>query len=85
MVLKTDKSRIFLRDRVFSLSFGRCVRFVFFKYAVSNQAETPGSESESNLMDYGLFDLHTGLPQRNYSRGEAKVNFAIYLACTCNT
>lgn len=46
---------------------------------MSNQAETPGSESESNLMDYGLFDLHTNLShnQRNYNRGEAKVNFAI--------
>ncbi|KAM0729484.1 FH2 domain-containing protein 1 [Formica fusca] len=43
------------------------------KRLLSNQAETPGSESESNLMDYGLFDLHTGLPQRSYSRGEAKV------------
>ncbi|XP_011866481.1 PREDICTED: uncharacterized protein LOC105561273 [Vollenhovia emeryi] len=43
------------------------------KRLLSNQAETPGSESESNLMDYGLFDLHTGLPQRNYSRGEAKI------------
>lgn len=54
------------------------------KCAVNNQAETPGSESECNLMDYGLFDLHTGLPQRAYSRGEAKVNvyfilFDIYL------
>ncbi|XP_012230972.2 uncharacterized protein form3 [Linepithema humile] len=43
------------------------------KRLLSNQTETPGSESESNLMDYGLFDLHTGLPQRNYSRGEAKI------------
>ncbi|KMQ96916.1 fh2 domain-containing protein 1 [Lasius niger] len=43
------------------------------KRLLSNQAETPGSESESNLMDYGLFDLHTGLPQRNYSRGEVKM------------
>ncbi|GAB1862380.1 FH2 domain-containing protein 1 [Camponotus japonicus] len=43
------------------------------KRLLSNQAETPGSESESNLMDYGLFDLHTGLPQRSYSRGEAKM------------
>jgi len=42
--------------------------------AVSNQPETPGSESESNLMDYGLFDLHTGLSQKNYNRGEAKVS-----------
>lgn len=45
-----------------------------------NQTETPGSESESNLMDYGLFDPHTGLPQRNYSRGEAKVYFISYLS-----
>ncbi|XP_071572606.1 uncharacterized protein Form3 isoform X2 [Temnothorax nylanderi] len=43
------------------------------KRLLSSQAETPGSESESNLMDYGFFDLHTGLPQRNYSRGEAKI------------
>lgn len=43
------------------------------KRLLSNQAEIPGSESESNLMDYGLFDFHTGLPQRNYSRGEAKI------------
>lgn len=84
MVLKIDKSRISfsLGECVFSLSFDRHVRFVFIKYAVSNQAETPGSESESNLMDYGLFDLHTGLPQRNYSRGEAKVNFDIHLLST---
>ncbi|XP_032684457.1 uncharacterized protein LOC116850364 [Odontomachus brunneus] len=43
------------------------------KRLLNNQAETPGSESECNLMDYGLFDLHTGLPQRAYSRGEAKM------------
>ncbi|XP_011152521.2 uncharacterized protein LOC105191081 [Harpegnathos saltator] len=43
------------------------------KRPLNNQAETPGSESECNLMDYGLFDLHTGLPQRTYSRGEAKM------------
>ncbi|KAL0112999.1 hypothetical protein PUN28_012320 [Cardiocondyla obscurior] len=42
------------------------------KRLLSSQAETPGSESESNLMDYGLFDLQ-GLPQRNYNRGEAKI------------
>ncbi|XP_018349865.1 PREDICTED: uncharacterized protein LOC108753036 isoform X3 [Trachymyrmex septentrionalis] len=40
---------------------------------LNNQAEMPVSESESNLMDHGLFDLHTGLPQRNYSRSEAKM------------
>ncbi|KAK2586362.1 hypothetical protein KPH14_010652 [Odynerus spinipes] len=43
------------------------------KRLLSNQAETPGSESECNLMDYGLLDLHTGLPQRSYSRSEAKI------------
>ncbi|XP_043504299.1 uncharacterized protein LOC122525518 [Polistes fuscatus] len=43
------------------------------KRLLSNQAETPGSESECNLMDYGLLDLHTGLPQRSYSRSEAKM------------
>ncbi|XP_011172206.2 uncharacterized protein LOC105204716 [Solenopsis invicta] len=43
------------------------------KRLLSNQAETPGSESESNLMDYGLFELHPGLSQRSYSRGEAKI------------
>ncbi|XP_076666241.1 FH2 domain-containing protein formin 3 isoform X2 [Andrena cerasifolii] len=43
------------------------------KRLLTNQAETPASESECNLMDYGLFDLHTGLPQRNYSRNDAKV------------
>lgn len=57
------------------------LRFVFVKYAVNNQAE-PVSESESNLMDHGLFDLHTGLSQRNYSRSEAKVKSAIYLPFT---
>lgn len=55
---------------------------MYVQSTVSNQAETPGSESESNLMDYGLFELHTSLPQRNYGRGEAKVNFAICLAST---
>ncbi|XP_018047519.1 PREDICTED: uncharacterized protein LOC108686621 isoform X3 [Atta colombica] len=40
---------------------------------LNNQAEMPVSESESNLMDHGLFDLHTGLSQRNYSRSEAKM------------
>ncbi|KAG7204182.1 hypothetical protein KM043_002019 [Ampulex compressa] len=39
---------------------------------LSNQAETPGSESECNLMDYGLFDLHTGLPHRNRADGKIK-------------
>ncbi|XP_066598097.1 uncharacterized protein form3 isoform X2 [Prorops nasuta] len=43
------------------------------KRLLSNQAETPGSESEYNLMDYGLFDLHTGLPQRSYGRSDAKI------------
>ncbi|XP_014467206.1 PREDICTED: uncharacterized protein LOC106740555 [Dinoponera quadriceps] len=43
------------------------------KRLLNNQAETPGSESECNLMDYGLFDLHTGLPQRTYGRSEAKM------------
>ncbi|KAG5307322.1 FHDC1 protein, partial [Acromyrmex insinuator] len=43
------------------------------KRLLNNQAEMPVSESESNLMDHGLFDLHTGLPQRNYSRSEAKM------------
>lgn len=42
------------------------------KRLLNNQAE-PVSESESNLMDHGLFDLHTGLSQRNYSRSEAKI------------
>ncbi|XP_012532243.2 uncharacterized protein LOC105834370 isoform X1 [Monomorium pharaonis] len=41
------------------------------KRLLSNQAETPGSESESNLMDYGLFE--PALSQRNYNRGEAKI------------
>ncbi|XP_018405882.1 PREDICTED: uncharacterized protein LOC108782187 isoform X1 [Cyphomyrmex costatus] len=41
------------------------------KRLLNNQAEMLGSESESNLMDYGLFD--NGLPQRNYIRGEAKM------------
>lgn len=51
------------------------VKFMLVECVVNSQAETPGSESECNLMDYGLFDLHTGLPQRTYSRaGEAKVN-----------
>jgi len=58
--------------------FLSCIKFISSN-SVSNQIETPGSESESNLMDYGLFDLHTGLLQRNYNRGEAKVNFAVYL------
>ncbi|XP_054009091.1 uncharacterized protein LOC128893568 isoform X1 [Hylaeus anthracinus] len=43
------------------------------KRFLTNQAETPASESECNLIDYGLFDLHTGLPQRNYSRNDAKI------------
>ncbi|XP_076638635.1 FH2 domain-containing protein formin 3 isoform X2 [Colletes latitarsis] len=43
------------------------------KRFLTNQAETPASESECNLIDYGLFDLHTGLPQRNYSRNDAKM------------
>ncbi|XP_035740282.1 formin-J-like isoform X2 [Vespa mandarinia] len=43
------------------------------KRLLSNQTETPNSESECNLMDYGLLDLHTGLPQRSYSRSEAKI------------
>ncbi|XP_018047518.1 PREDICTED: uncharacterized protein LOC108686621 isoform X2 [Atta colombica] len=43
------------------------------KRLLNNQAEMPVSESESNLMDHGLFDLHTGLSQRNYSRSEAKM------------
>lgn len=79
MVLKIDKSQISLREHAFFLLlslFDGGIKIVLIKYAVSNQAETPGSESESNLMDYGLFDLHTGLPQRNYSRGEVKVNLS---------
>lgn len=67
----------FKRACFFLLPFARHLRFVFIKYTVSNQAETPGSESESNLMDYGLFEFYPGLSQRNYSRGEAKVNSAI--------
>nr|XP_031825302.1 uncharacterized protein LOC116423815 [Nomia melanderi] len=43
------------------------------KRLLTNQMETPASESESNLLDYGLFDLHTGLPQRNYNRNDAKM------------
>ncbi|XP_024936099.1 uncharacterized protein LOC107262944 isoform X2 [Cephus cinctus] len=43
------------------------------KRLLSNQAETPGSESECNLMDYGLFDIHTGLPHKQYGRGDAKI------------
>ncbi|KZC06411.1 FH2 domain-containing protein 1, partial [Dufourea novaeangliae] len=43
------------------------------KRLLTNQAETLASESESNLLDYGLFDLHTGLPQRNYNRNDAKM------------
>ncbi|XP_076657126.1 FH2 domain-containing protein formin 3 [Halictus rubicundus] len=44
------------------------------KRLLTNQAETPASESESNTLDYdALFDLHTGLPQRNYNRNDAKM------------
>ncbi|KYM83506.1 FH2 domain-containing protein 1, partial [Atta colombica] len=64
---KQREEQLLARKRLLAL------RFVFVKYAVNNQAEMPVSESESNLMDHGLFDLHTGLSQRNYSRSEAKM------------
>ena len=38
---------------------------------MSNQAETPGSESECNLMDYGLLDIHNSFKQ--YNRSDAKI------------
>ncbi|XP_033218569.1 uncharacterized protein LOC117173991 isoform X2 [Belonocnema kinseyi] len=41
------------------------------KRLLCNQAETPGSESECNLMDYGIFDI--GMPQKHYSRSDAKI------------
>ncbi|XP_076235576.1 FH2 domain-containing protein formin 3 isoform X2 [Calliopsis andreniformis] len=42
------------------------------KRLLNNQVETPASESECNLLDYNLLDLHTGFSQRNYSRNDAK-------------
>lgn len=39
--------------------------------AVSNQAETPNSESDSYFMDYS--SLENGMPQKSYGR-DAKVS-----------
>ncbi|KAK0178259.1 hypothetical protein PV328_002226 [Microctonus aethiopoides] len=43
------------------------------KRLLSNQAETPGSESECNLMDFGLFDNQSGFSRQGYGRSEAKI------------
>ena len=47
------------------------LKIFFYNFPVCNQAETPGSESECNLMDYGIFDI--GMSQKHYSRSDAKV------------
>ncbi|XP_012286898.1 uncharacterized protein LOC105703237 isoform X2 [Orussus abietinus] len=41
------------------------------KRFLSSQNEIPVSESESNLIEYGLFDVHTS--QRSYGRNDAKM------------
>ncbi|XP_043277907.1 uncharacterized protein form3 [Venturia canescens] len=43
------------------------------KRMLCNQAETPGSESECNLMDYGLLDVHNSFAHKPYSRSDAKI------------
>ncbi|XP_034943897.1 FH2 domain-containing protein 1 [Chelonus insularis] len=42
------------------------------KRLLNNQAEVPGSESESNLMDYGLLDIQS-FARQSYNRSEAKL------------
>lgn len=44
----------------------------------NQQIEAPISESEYNLIGYDPFDLASGLPQRNYSRADAKVYALAY-------
>lgn len=68
--MKTESS-----ETLFNVIQSTILDIYTFTFSVSNQTETPNSESECNLMDYGLLDLHTGLPQRSYSRSEAKVDY----------
>ncbi|XP_057321996.1 uncharacterized protein LOC130665560 [Microplitis mediator] len=42
------------------------------KRLLNNAADTPGSESESNLMDYGLLDIQS-FARQSYNRSEAKI------------
>lgn len=41
---------------------------------MSNQADPPpGSESECNLMDYGIMDIQSGFSKNPYNRSDVKV------------
>ncbi|XP_074112850.1 FH2 domain-containing protein formin 3 isoform X1 [Cotesia typhae] len=42
------------------------------KRLLNNPADIPGSESESNLMDYGLLDIQS-FARQSYNRSEAKI------------
>ncbi|XP_015516525.2 uncharacterized protein LOC107221879 isoform X1 [Neodiprion lecontei] len=43
------------------------------KRLLCNQAETPGSESETNIIDSLLYDIHAGFPLKQINRGDVKV------------
>ncbi|XP_015112229.1 uncharacterized protein LOC107037914 [Diachasma alloeum] len=43
------------------------------KRLLSNQMDIPGSESECNLMDYGILDIQSGFSRQSYGRSEAKM------------
>ncbi|XP_048516246.1 uncharacterized protein LOC105690620 [Athalia rosae] len=43
------------------------------KRLLSNQAETPGSESETNIIDSLLYDIHAGFPLKQINRGDIKM------------
>ena len=67
---------------VFFLAVAR-IRFISRFYpnvtVTSNnqQFEAPITESEYNLIGYDPFDFASGLPQRNYSRADAKVHINV--------
>ncbi|XP_011314517.1 uncharacterized protein form3 [Fopius arisanus] len=43
------------------------------KRLLSNQMDMPGSESECNLMDYGVLDIQSGFSRQPYGRSDAKM------------
>lgn len=40
---------------------------------MSNHVDLPGSESDNNLMDYGILDLSSAFGQKQYGRSDAKI------------
>ncbi|XP_063991076.1 uncharacterized protein Form3 isoform X2 [Diachasmimorpha longicaudata] len=43
------------------------------KRLLSNQMDIPGSESECNLMDYGILDIQSGFVRQSYGRSDTKI------------